>query len=194
VFGFDPIGRAQQWLFGDWEAFAAMSPVTTNVGEALAAMAHNVQTGAAVLRDLWTGNGGEGACRFLTEANDAVFTLRGPLGTLSESYSVMASAVWSMGEALGGVIKALLSSAIIAGIAGRGRHSDRGYGDRPGRRLCARRGLGREHAEAVGQSNSDLPVRVRRRAGLPRDRNRRAGQPRSAEDPNRGGRYTHPAI
>ncbi|WP_203702525.1 hypothetical protein [Asanoa iriomotensis] len=117
VFGFDPIGRAQQWLFGDWEAFAAMSPVTTNVGDALAAMAYNVQTGAAVLQDVWAGNAGEGAYRFFTDANDAVFTLRDPLGSLSESYSVMAGAVWSMGEALGGVIKALLDSAIIAGIA-----------------------------------------------------------------------------
>ncbi|MEV4536251.1 hypothetical protein AB0J82_20900 [Asanoa sp. NPDC049518] len=117
VFGFDPIGRVQQWAFGDWEAFAAMSPVTTNVGDALSAMAYNVQTGAAVLQDVWTGNAGAAAYRFFTDANNAVFTLREPLGNLSHAYSVMAGAVWSMGEALSGVIKALLDAAIIAGVA-----------------------------------------------------------------------------
>ncbi|MEV4539313.1 hypothetical protein AB0J82_36625 [Asanoa sp. NPDC049518] len=117
VFGFNPIGWLQERLVGDWEAFAAMAPVTTNVGDGLSAMAYNMQTGATLLHSAWNGNAADGAFRFFTDANNAVFTLRPPLGQISASYTEMAEAVWSMGEALSGVVKSMLDTAIIIGIA-----------------------------------------------------------------------------
>jgi hypothetical protein len=117
VFGFDPIGWIQQRVFGDWEALAAMSPVITNIGGALHDLAYNVQAGALTLQPLWRGRAGDAAHTYFTTTANAVAFLRQPLGDISHAYQDMTDAVWAIGEALGGVVKALLDSAIIAGIA-----------------------------------------------------------------------------
>ncbi|QGN46424.1 hypothetical protein GKC29_06005 [Micromonospora sp. WMMC415] len=117
VFGFDPIGEIQKRVFGDWEALAVMAPVIGNMGGALHDVAYNVQSGATTLRGHWQGTAGESAFRYFTTTANAVSDLRGPLAAISQGYREMADAVWATGEALGGTIKALLDSAIIAGVS-----------------------------------------------------------------------------
>ncbi|MEV4621586.1 hypothetical protein AB0J74_23110 [Asanoa sp. NPDC049573] len=117
VFGFDPIEWLQQRLFGDWEAFAAMAPVTANVGIGLSAVSYNLQSGNALLKSRWDGHAAESAYRFFTDADEAILTMRAPLDAVSRSYTEMAEAVWSMGEALGGVVKSMIDTAIVIGIA-----------------------------------------------------------------------------
>ncbi|MCM0675144.1 hypothetical protein NCC78_10640 [Micromonospora phytophila] len=117
VFGFDPIGEIQKRATGDWKALAAMAPVIGNTGGALHDMAYNLQSGATTLRGQWQGTAGESAFRYFTTSANAVSDLRGPLDAIGQGYKEMADAVWATGEALGGTIKALLDSAIIAGIS-----------------------------------------------------------------------------
>ncbi|AVT40280.1 WXG100 family type VII secretion target [Plantactinospora sp. BB1] len=117
VFGFDPLGWVQERVFGDWEALARMEPVVTNVGGALHAVAQNVQTGATALTTIWQGDAGNAAYRYFTDLANAASALRGPLDKIGDAYRGVADAVWAIGEALTGVIKALLDAAIIAGIA-----------------------------------------------------------------------------
>ncbi|MEV1145580.1 WXG100 family type VII secretion target [Micromonospora sp. NPDC049799] len=117
VFGFDPIGRLQSQVSGDWEALATMGPVVDNVGGALHDLAYNVQSGTTTLRPLWHGVAGDGAFRYFTTTANATADLRAPLSAISKAYREMADAVWSAGEALGGVVKSLVDAAIITGVA-----------------------------------------------------------------------------
>ncbi|MGK5441804.1 WXG100 family type VII secretion target [Micromonospora sp. URMC 105] len=117
VFGFDPIGRIQNQVSGDWEALAKMAPVVDNIGGALHDLAYNIQAGTTTLRPLWHGVAGDGAFRYFTTTANATADLHGPLSAISKAYREMADAVWSAGEALGGVVKSLIDSAIIAGVA-----------------------------------------------------------------------------
>ncbi|MEH0843309.1 hypothetical protein V6U81_13075 [Micromonospora sp. CPCC 205711] len=117
VFGFNPVGEIQDKVSGDWEALAKMAPVVDNIGGALRDLAYNVQSGASTLHPLWQGVAGDGAFRYFTTTANAVADLHTPLGTISKAYLDMADAVWSAGEALGGVVKSLIDGAIIAGVA-----------------------------------------------------------------------------
>ncbi|NES13258.1 MULTISPECIES: hypothetical protein [Micromonospora] len=117
VFGFDPIGEIQNKVSGDWEALAQMAPVVDNIGAALHDLAYNLQSGTITLHPLWQGIAGEGAFRYFTTTANAVADLHAPLGSVSKAYLDMADAVWSAGEALGGVVKSLIDAAIIAGVA-----------------------------------------------------------------------------
>lgn len=117
VFGFDPIGRIQSQVSGDWEALANMAPVVDNIGGALHDLAYNVQSGTTTLRPLWHGVAGDGAFRYFTTTANATADLHTPMSAISKAYREMADAVWSAGEALGGVVKSLIDAAIIAGIA-----------------------------------------------------------------------------
>lgn len=117
VFGFDPIGRIQSQVSGDWEALANMAPVADNIGGALHDLAYNVQSGTTTLRPLWHGIAGDGAFRYFTTTANATADLHTPMSAISKAYREMADAVWSAGEALGGVVKSLIDAAIIAGIA-----------------------------------------------------------------------------
>ncbi|MGC4866404.1 WXG100 family type VII secretion target [Micromonospora sp. DT53] len=117
VFGFDPISWLQERLFGNWEALATMQPVLTNVGSALHDLALNTQTGAATLRQVWQGQAGDAAYSYFTQLSTAAAALRGPLNDIGNEYKAMADSVWSISEAIGGIIKGLIDAAIIAGIA-----------------------------------------------------------------------------
>ncbi|MEH1167346.1 hypothetical protein V6V47_18370 [Micromonospora sp. CPCC 205539] len=117
VFGFDPVGEIQTRIFGDWESLAAMAPVATNMGRALHDLAYNVQSGTSTLHPQWRGVAGDAAFHYFTTTANAIADLHGPLGRISDAYRGMADAVWSAGEALGGVVKSILDAAIIAGIA-----------------------------------------------------------------------------
>jgi uncharacterized protein YukE len=117
VLGFDPIGEMQNKLFGDWEALASMQPVLTNAGAALHDLALNIQSGTTMLHPLWQGNAGDSAYRYFTDLATAVNALRAPLDEIGTAYQQMADAVWAAGESIGGVLKAMIDAAIIAGIA-----------------------------------------------------------------------------
>ncbi|MFG2167880.1 WXG100 family type VII secretion target [Micromonospora chersina] len=117
VFGFDPIGRIQSQVSGDWEALATTAPVVDNIGGALHDLAYNIQSGTTTLRPLWHGVAGDGAFRYFTTTANATADLHTPMSAISKAYREMADAVWSAGEALGGVVKSLIDAAIIAGIA-----------------------------------------------------------------------------
>ena len=117
VLGFEPIGWLQERVFGDWESLAAMRPVLANVGDALHALAYNVQTGASALQSVWEGSAADSAYGYFTDLANAVSSLQEPLDAIGHAYGGMADAVWAIGEALGGTIKALLDTAIVAGIA-----------------------------------------------------------------------------
>ncbi|MCM0674455.1 hypothetical protein NCC78_07105 [Micromonospora phytophila] len=117
VFGFDPISWLQERLFGNWETLATMQPVLANAGTALHDLALNTQTGAATLRQVWQGQAGDAAFSYFTQLSSATGALRGPLNDIGNEYKTMAESVWSINEALGGVIKGLIDAAIIAGIA-----------------------------------------------------------------------------
>ncbi|MBG6068145.1 WXG100 family type VII secretion target [Micromonospora ureilytica] len=117
VFGFDPIGRLQSEVSGDWEALAKMAPVVDNIGGALHDLAYNVQAGTTTLHPLWHGVAGDGAFRYFTTTANATADLQTPMSAISKAYREMADAVWSAGEALGGVVKSLIDAAIITGLA-----------------------------------------------------------------------------
>ncbi len=117
VFGFDPIGKLQSEVSGDWEALAKMGPVVSNVGGALHDLAYNVQSGTTTLHPFWQGVAGDGAFRYFTTTANATSALRAPLAAISTAYREMSDAVWSAGEALGGVVKSLIDAAIITGVA-----------------------------------------------------------------------------
>ena len=117
VFGFDPIGELQARLVGDWEALAAMSPVTRNLGSALHDLAYNVQSGTTTLRPMWQGTAGESAFRYFTTTCNGVADLHDPFNNVSQAYTELADGVWAIGEAIGGIVKSMLDSAIIAGIS-----------------------------------------------------------------------------
>lgn len=120
VFGFDPISWLQERVFGDWETLATMEAVLANASSALHDLALNVQSGATALASTWQGNAGDAAYRYFTDLASAITALESPLKEMGQAYRVVADAVWSSCEALGGVIKALLDAAIIAGIAAAG--------------------------------------------------------------------------
>jgi uncharacterized protein YukE len=120
VLGFDPIGWVQQRFAGDWEAVATMSPVLTNTGAALHDLAVNVQSGATTLHPLWRGNAGDAAHDYFTDLAGGIAALQDPLHRMAEEYHAMADAVWSAGEAIGGLLKGMTDAAIIAGIAAAG--------------------------------------------------------------------------
>ncbi|MGC4874974.1 hypothetical protein ACLQ26_01740 [Micromonospora sp. DT43] len=117
VFGFDPIGRIQSQVSGDWEAVAKMAPVVDNIGGALHDLAYNVQAGTTTLHPVWQGVAGDGAFRYFTTTANATADLHTPLAAISKAYREMADAVWSAGEAIGGVVKSLIDGAIIMGAA-----------------------------------------------------------------------------
>ncbi|MER7455647.1 hypothetical protein [Micromonospora sp. NPDC126480] len=117
VFGFDPISWLQERMFGNWETLATMQPVLANTGFALHDLALNTQSGAGSLRQMWQGQAGEAAYSYFTQLANGAAGLRGPLNDIGHEYKVMADSVWSINEALGGVIKGLVDAAIIAGIA-----------------------------------------------------------------------------
>ncbi|OJF12583.1 WXG100 family type VII secretion target [Couchioplanes caeruleus] len=117
IFGFDPIGEMQEKLFGDWEALASMQAVLTNSGSALHDLAANIQSGATTLQSTWRGNAGDTAYRYFTDLATAVDALKDPLNKIGEAYRVMAESVWAAGEAVGGALKGLIDSAVVAGIA-----------------------------------------------------------------------------
>ncbi|CCH19244.1 hypothetical protein [Micromonospora lupini] len=117
VFGFDPIGRVQSQVSGDWEALATMAPVVDNIGGALHDLAYNVQSGATTLHPVWHGVAGDGAFRYFTTTANATADLHIPLSAISTAYREMADAVWSAGEAIGGVVKSLIDGAVIMGVA-----------------------------------------------------------------------------
>ncbi len=117
VLGFDPISWVQERFSGDWEAVATMSPVLANTGTALHDLAFNVQSGATTLHPLWQGNAGDAAYDYFTDLATGIAALRDPLQQMADEYHAMADAVWSAGEAIGGLIKGMIDAAIIAGIA-----------------------------------------------------------------------------
>lgn len=117
VLGFDPIGWLQERFAGDWEALASMEPVLNNTAAAVHDLALNVQSGASTMRPAWQGNAGDAAYRYFTDLATAITALQEPLRRMGQEYRAVADAVWSAGEALGGIIKALVDAAIIAGIA-----------------------------------------------------------------------------
>jgi uncharacterized protein YukE len=117
ILGFDPIGWVQERFSGDWEAVATMAPVLNNTSAALHDLALNVQSGATTLHPLWQGNAGEAAYDYFTDLATGITALQDPLQQMATEYKAMADAVWSAGEAIGGLIKGMVDSAIIAGIA-----------------------------------------------------------------------------
>lgn len=117
VLGFDPIAEMQNKLVGDWEALASMQPVLANVGAALHDVALNIQAGATTLNPAWRGNAGDAAYRYFTDLAATVAELGAPIIDIGGAYLVMADAVWAAGEAIGGVLKGMIDSAIIAGVA-----------------------------------------------------------------------------
>lgn len=117
IFGFDPIGVMQEKFFGDWEALASMERVLGNCGAALHDLAANIQSGATTMQAMWHGNAGGTAYRYFTDLATAVDALRVPLEEIGAAYRVMAESVWAAGEAVGGVLKGLIDSAVVAGIA-----------------------------------------------------------------------------
>lgn len=120
ILGFDPIAWVQERFSGDWEAVATMSPVLSNASAALHDLALNIQSGATTLHPLWQGNAGDAAYDYFTDLATAVAALQDPMSQMADEYTSMADAVWSAGEAIGGVIKGMVDSAIIAGIAAAG--------------------------------------------------------------------------
>jgi uncharacterized protein YukE len=120
VLGFDPISWVQERFSGDWEAVATMAPVLTNTGAALHDLALNVQSGATTLHPLWQGNAGDAAHDYFTDLATGIAALQTPLDQMATEYHAMADAVWSSGEAIGGLIKGMIDAAIIAGIAAAG--------------------------------------------------------------------------
>lgn len=66
---------------------------------------------------MWQGQAGEAASSYFTQLASSASDLRGPLGDIGHEYKVMSDSVWSVNEALGGIVKGLVDSAIIAGIA-----------------------------------------------------------------------------
>lgn len=117
VLGVDPLAWAQEKLFGDWEALATMESVLNNASTGLRDLALNIQSGATTLHPSWQGNAGDNAYRYFTDLATAITALEQPIRNIGHEYRVMADAVWSIGEALGGVLKGLADAAIIAGIA-----------------------------------------------------------------------------
>jgi uncharacterized protein YukE len=117
VFGFNPVAWLQERLAGDWEALATMRPVLVNAGDALHDLALNIQSGATTLGSRWQGNAGDAAYRYFTDLATAITALETPLDRISAAYRVMADAVWSTCEVLGGIVAGLVDAAIIAGIA-----------------------------------------------------------------------------
>lgn len=117
VLGFDPISLMQERFSGDWEAVATMAPVLTNAGAALHDLALNIQSGTTTLRPLWQGNAGDAAYDYFTDLATGIVTLQMPLQEIASEYVAMADAVWSAGEAIGGLIKGMVDAAIIAGLA-----------------------------------------------------------------------------
>ncbi|MGK5680150.1 WXG100 family type VII secretion target [Actinoplanes sp. URMC 104] len=120
VLGFDPVSWIQERFSGDWEAVATMAPVLTNAGAALHDLGLNVQSGATTLYPLWQGNAGDAANDYFTDLATGIAALQAPLQTMATEYHALADAVWSSGEAIGGLIKGMIDAAIIAGIAAAG--------------------------------------------------------------------------
>jgi hypothetical protein len=120
VLGFDPLAWLQERMFGDWAALATMEAVFSNARLAVHDLALNVQSGATTLHSTWHGNAGDAAYRYFTDVATAITSWEAPLQEIGRAYRVMADAVWSICEALGGVVKALIDAAIIAGIAAAG--------------------------------------------------------------------------
>ncbi|MFC7530614.1 WXG100 family type VII secretion target [Actinoplanes sp. GCM10030250] len=117
VLGFDPIQEVQNKIFGDWETLARMPEVLDNASTAVHDVAINIQSGATVLQGCWQGNAGEAAYRYFTDLATSVDGLRLPLGEMGAAYRTMADAVWSVGDALGGLLKGMCDAALIAGLA-----------------------------------------------------------------------------
>jgi hypothetical protein len=117
VLGFDPVAWVQEQFVGDWESLAAMRAVLTNAGRALHDIALNIQSGATTLHGEWVGNAGDAAYGYFTTLAAAIADLTAPLDGIGRAYAVMAESVWAAGEAIGGVLKAMIDAAIIAGIS-----------------------------------------------------------------------------
>ncbi|MBG0568167.1 WXG100 family type VII secretion target [Actinoplanes aureus] len=117
VLGFDPIQEVQNKIVGDWETFARMPSVLAGASAALHDIALNIQSGASSLQQFWQGNAGEAAYRYFTDLATAIDSLRAPLVKIGDEYKVMADAVWSAGDAIGGLLKGMCDTAIITGIA-----------------------------------------------------------------------------
>ncbi|MBB2946746.1 uncharacterized protein YukE [Actinoplanes lutulentus] len=117
VLGFDPIQEVQNKIVGDWETFARMPSVLNSAATALHDVAINTQSGSSSLQEYWQGNAGDAAYRYFSDLSSAIDRLRAPLLKIGEEYKVMANAVWSAGDAIGGILKAMCDTAIIMGIA-----------------------------------------------------------------------------
>ncbi len=117
ILGFDPVGWLQERFAGNWEAVATMESVLTNTGLALRDLALNVQSGATTLHPSWQGNAGDAAHSYFTKLASGVAALQRSLDQIAAEYRAMADAVWSAGEAIGGLIKGMCDAAIIAGVS-----------------------------------------------------------------------------
>ncbi|HWG97778.1 MAG TPA: type VII secretion target [Pilimelia sp.] len=117
VFGFNPLARIQEFFMGDWQALARAGVAIGRVGDAVFDVGYNVQGGAVALRADWTGAAADNAQNHFVGLADDLAAMKGRLQAIAKEYGQIAHAIWSTCEGLGGLAKAMLDAAIIAGIA-----------------------------------------------------------------------------
>lgn len=120
VFGFDPIGRITDYVAGDWTALAQTGIAIGNIAEAVYDLGFNVQAGTIYVSGDWEGTAAAAATTYFTSTANRIAAWREPMKEISRQYEIMGHGVASAAEALSGIIKSLLDSAILAGIAAAG--------------------------------------------------------------------------
>ncbi|MEV5613218.1 hypothetical protein [Streptomyces sp. NPDC052225] len=116
VFGFNPLDEVVQWFAGDWESFAKCGNIWEQLGNAVAAVSENVESGNGTLDVTWDGRAADAAYKYFFDLAVKLDAVKDQFAKLKTEYDHLSHAAYSAAEAakgyLGGIIDGLLITAI----------------------------------------------------------------------------------
>lgn len=114
AFGFNPKDKAQEYLAGDWEAYAKCGEAWSNLGMLCADVGRNIEAGNSALDSTWEGNAADAAFIYFKTIAEKCDDLQSELDSLKGQYDTISRAVWAAGQAVGTLISQIGDMAAIA--------------------------------------------------------------------------------
>jgi hypothetical protein len=114
--GYDIFGDAAMAFTGDWEAVWTSAGAFRNLAGALRNIGVNVAQGNLELDGDWDGNAADAAYVSFTTLGSTLSEMHGPLVRLAAAYEEAAEGTYRLQEAVSGVLKDLMDSAMIGAL------------------------------------------------------------------------------
>jgi uncharacterized protein YukE len=115
--GVNPIEYVNQVVVGDWSGFARCGTMWAQLASAADDIGDNLDNGLRWLAADWQGKAGDAAMHYFDYAGKALRSHADVFRVLHDKYVEVARGVWLCSRTLADIIKAIMDTALVAGLA-----------------------------------------------------------------------------